>query len=170
MSSIPEELGSEQTLPIDPQRSSSSSLPVSERYILTRIGKQKLAFAARWVGEILVFERSQVLSLPFYAASVFGVIHHRGRFVPLTVLPYAPLEGATQTGRTAWRGQLNAICLGQQAGERAAIGIIVERVLGNVALEEIDAPASLIRQFQPEDIALESFQPQRWHPGASTKV
>lgn len=132
---------------------------LSQRYILTLVGQQKLAFAADWVLEIITFKRSQVLSLPFYNPMMLGVVYYRAKLVPLvdtsSILKLMPSEGMKET--------LMAVRLSRLTGELAGVGLLVDRAVGSLSREQLvnytEEPP--IRVFQPEDFPSTIWQPQR---------
>lgn len=147
---------------------SLSSEPVSERYILTHVGTQQLAFPAQWVAEILLVERSQILVLPFYDPMLLGVMHHHGQVVPLLSIWQALAGGTAPTRET-----LCVVQLGQHAGRLSGIGVVVDRASdtrsGDALLDpnrlqsEVIAPES-IQFFQPQLLSDSLWKPQRWQP------
>lgn len=129
---------------------------LSQRYILTLVGQQKLAFAADWVLEIITFKRSQVLSLPFYNPMMLGVVYYRTKLVPLVkTLQIMPSAGRKET--------LMAVRLSNLTGELAGIGLLVERAVGSISREQLinyqEKPS--IKVFQLEDIPSTIWQPQQ---------
>jgi len=145
-----------------------SSEPASDRYILTHVGTQQLAFPAQWVAEILLVERSQILNLPFYDPMLLGVIHHHGKIVPLVSI-WQALAGATAPNRET----LCVVQLSQQAGRLSGIGIVVDRASDTRMGDALFPPASLqqdslpivpIQFFQPQLLNDSLWKPQRWQP------
>ncbi len=133
------------------------------RYILAQAAEERLAFAAPWVEEIIVVERSALLPLPFFDAQLLGLIHHRGQIKPLLQVK----TGTNPLGRTE-AGQLStetliAVCLTESLSGCEGVGIVVDRVLGSCTGTELQqAQVSL---FHPEQIGEQLWQPQRWRRG-----
>lgn len=150
----------------------ASSLPspsLQERYILTQVGQQQLAFPSQWVAEILLIERSQILALPFYDPALLGVVHHHGRIVPLVAIQPL-LEGVVRSMRET----VSVVQLGHEVGPLAGIGIVVDQALENRSHDQmptalVDADASTpsstktaLHLFQPQLLSDRLWQPQRW--------
>ena len=113
--------------------SSTQRQQSKSRLILTQIGSYRVAFPTGLVGEIVSFERSQLLSLPMYVHQCLGIVHHRGTLMPLYSLRADPAVREPLSGTL-----LTAIRLGDEAGERAGIGIEIDRLLGQVSLQQED--------------------------------
>ena len=113
----------------------SQPLAIEERYILTEAGEQQWVFPSRWVAEILVIERTQMLALPCYGAAILGVVHHHGQIIPL-VTP--PVFG--QQSRIL-KESLNVIRLNQTVSALEGVGIVVNRVISGCIRS--DLPSTL---------------------------
>lgn len=154
----------------DTNTGSLSSQFLHNRYILTAVGEQELAFPSQWVAEILLIERSQVLALPFYGPMFLGVIHHQGDIVPLisshVVLPKEPSQ---TVHASLMKETLSVIRLGSSVGKHAGVGLVVGRVVGSVSEEQISAAESTIRRLDLEDVPNRVWQPQRWSPNTPDK-
>jgi chemotaxis signal transduction protein len=152
------------------------SVSPSERYILTQVGTQQLVFPSHWVAEILLVERSQILSLPFYAPMLLGVVHHHGRIIPLVAI-WQVLEDATAPTRET----LSVVQLNSAATGLAGVGIVVDRASDNRSREQLpadlfDSTASLenpesaperppfMQLFHPKLLGDNLWHPQRWRP------
>ncbi len=133
---------------------------LSQRYILTQVGQQKLAFAADSVLEIITFKRSQMLSFPFYNSMMLGVVYYRAKLVPIIdpspILKVVPSEERKET--------VMAVRLSRLTGELAGVGLLVERTVGSISREQLinysEEPP--IQVFQLEDLPSTIWQPQRW--------
>lgn len=152
------------TLPVDIEANSSSLQTFQNRYILTQVGHQQIGFPSRWVAEIILIERSQILNLPFYDSRLLGIVHHQGSIIPLITLHFAYSVNQQQKIPE----MLTAIRLSQSVSELAGVGLIVDRVIGSIAHEQLlanqeQATASShppIEVFQPEKIPLSIWQPR----------
>lgn len=124
-------------------------------YILTQIGNRQVAFSTNDVTGILLTERSQVLSLPFYHDVILGIVHHQGQFVPLMML------GRLLDGKPGQlREVFNAIQLSESSGT-PGLGLIIDQLLGHCS-EETFASNDAIERFEPQMLAPDLWQPQRW--------
>lgn len=131
------------------------SVPLQNRYLLTSVAGQSLAFPAAGVSDILVIERSQVLALPFYHPRFLGVFHYQGKIVPL-VPAHLFTEGQEQG---LIKQTLIAVRLGNFFAPLAGVGVVVDRLVDSVSVEQLAAE----RIFQPDDLPSTFWQPQRWH-------
>lgn len=129
-----------------------------ETYLLTRVGGESLVFPSKWVNDILLIERSQLLRLPFYDPQVFGIIHHQGKIVPLI---WASRALAIKQEHSPLMGKkmLMAIRLNQSMKNLADVGVIVDQVLQNINFYEINDE----KIFHLSDIPQHIWQPQRWN-------
>ena len=151
----------------DTNTDSLSSQFLHDRYILTAVGEQQLAFRSQWVDEIILVERSRVLALPFYGPMILGVVHHQSHIVPLISSHVALPEKPTQTvHESLMKETLSVIRLGSSVGEHAGVGLVVGRVIGSVSEEQISTSKSIIRRFDLQDVPNRVWQPQRWSPHA----
>ncbi|MGF1514712.1 MAG: chemotaxis protein CheW [Elainellaceae cyanobacterium] len=123
-------------------------------YILTQVGDRQVAFSTSDVTGILLTERSQVLSLPFYDDVVLGIVHHQGQFVPLMMLSRL-LDGKPGQMREVF----NAIQLSESSGT-PGLGLIIDQLLGHCS-EEAFAADDAIEHFQPQMLDPDLWQPQR---------
>jgi len=125
-----------------------------ENYILTGMGQQSLAFPARWVDDILVIERSQILPLPFYDSQVVGMLHHKGKLVPL-VLVIKPEKEQT---RWLLKRNLVVVRLNENLTKLAGVGVVVERVIKSIRPSELTDEHLFQQALIPDTI----WQPERW--------
>jgi chemotaxis signal transduction protein len=138
---------------------------LQHQYILTEVGKQQLVFPSQWVAEIILIKRSQILSLPYYSSILLGVTHHQGSMVPLIsssmflseFLSEFLLEFSNQPHRSAFletlvSETLYAVRLNQLTGKLAGVGIVVDRVIGNISEAQVSASGVARQQFQFQDI------------------
>ena len=124
-----------------------------ERYLVASIGERKIAFTARWVREILIFKRSQILKLPFYDSRVLGVVHHHNQIIPL-------VSGrelfSTETKKIS-QTIVNVVRLNKWGTQLTGVGVVVDRMVENIAASELKSQ----QLFQLTDIPVEIWQPQR---------
>jgi chemotaxis signal transduction protein len=151
-------------LSVDIETNSFSLQPFQSRYILTKMGHQKIGFPSQWVAEIMLIERSQILHLPFYDSRLLGVVHHQGSIVPLVTLQFTnPVSQQQRIQET-----LTAIRLSQSVSELSGVGLIVDRVIGSISHEQLSAneqkatasSSPPIEVFQPESIPQSIWQPR----------
>lgn len=146
-------------LPIDIETNSFSLQSFQNRYILTQVGNQQIAFPSQWVAEIMLIERSQILNLPFYNRILLGLIHHQGNIVPLISSHILLSEKLGLDVRfSAMKETLAVIRLGQPTDKLAGVGVVVERVVGSFATEH--SPEQHVFQlFQLSDVPSHIWQP-----------
>ncbi|MBE9181889.1 chemotaxis protein CheW [Oculatella sp. LEGE 06141] len=142
----------------------SATTSWQERYLLTKVGQQQIAFPSQWVAEIIRVERSQVLSLPFYTSTILGVFHHRGEIVPLFSYQASLTNNVDPVFRPLVTKEiLQVIRLNQSVKSLSGVGLVVEQVVGNISAEELLTAQPTIRRFDVEDIPQQDWQPaQRW--------
>lgn len=140
----------------------SSAMPaLKSRYLLTHIGDQALAFPSQWVAEIILVERSQVLSLPFYSSLLLGVVHHQGTIVPLIAVHGLLSNKLNQEIRPAMlKETLSVVRLGPQAEHLAGVGIVVEQVIEQAIDDFTTESSTSYNIFQPSDVPSQIWQPQ----------
>ncbi|NJK61735.1 MAG: hypothetical protein HC921_02750 [Synechococcaceae cyanobacterium SM2_3_1] len=131
------------------------------RYILTQVAEERLAFAASWVDEIIVLERSALLPLPFYDPQLLGLVHHRGQIKPLVQVS----QGLNSLGKAGVRKvsseMLTAVCFTSSLSTLAGVGMVVDRILGSRTDAELQQ--AQISLFHPEQIT-----DQFWHLSAGS--
>ncbi|GAB4185716.1 MAG: hypothetical protein Fur006_24440 [Coleofasciculaceae cyanobacterium] len=146
-------------LPVDIETSSSGLPSFQNRYILTRVGHQKIGFPSQWVAEIMLIERSQILNLPFYDSRLLGVVHYQGHIVPLIAYHFLLSQKLGRKIRfRAMKEILTVIRLSQAVDKLAGVGILVEQVVGSLATEK--SPEQSI--FQLSDVPDNIWQPH-WY-------
>lgn len=164
----------ESPMQVETEFSTSSSL--QDRYILTQVGDQQFAFPSVCVAEILLIERSQILTLPFYDSTLLGVVHHHGRIVPLV-----EIQRLFKKTSGLMRETVNVVQLSQDTEHLAGIGIVVDQVLDNrsggqfadaalnVAVSDSELPGSVplpvkgaVQLFRPELLSDRLWIPQHW--------
>jgi chemotaxis signal transduction protein len=136
---------------------------LADRFILTEVAHSTLVFPAVWVAEILRFDRSQILDLPFYNPLLIGIVNHSSSVTPL--ISAARLLDLVFT-LPEW---LLVIRLNETAENLANVGIIVDRAIGSSNRDEL--PPSLfelgfndpqLRLFTSAIIPPDLWQPHRW--------
>ena len=123
-----------------------------ERYLVALVEDKKVAFSARWVYEILVFQRSQILKLPFYDQCLLGVIHHQNQIVPLVSGRTIFLEKTQKITQVT----LTALRLNQLGQNLAGVSVVVDRMVGNLSAKELTHE----QLFELTDIPQQIWQPQ----------
>lgn len=125
----------------------------SSRYVMTQVRQKSLAFPSSWVREVVLVDPSRILKLPFYNRAILGVVHHQGQVVPLVEIPHT----GSQTAFSMQQGFLTVVCLSSVVGTLTGLGIVVDRVMGNVIL---DPESSSTQLFNPTDLPDQLWQPQ----------
>ncbi|GAB4383759.1 MAG: hypothetical protein Kow00121_46190 [Elainellaceae cyanobacterium] len=146
------------------------SLQEQERYVVTQVGTHQLAFLSHWVAEILLIERLQILSLPFYEPSLLGVVHNHGQIVPL-VSGQVFLQATQRSTREA----ISVVQLSQALGHLAGVGIVVDQALESRSRDQLpewlfdsnsskssSQPHALLQLFRPELLSDRLWHPMRW--------
>jgi len=108
----------------------------SNRYILAKAGDRTVTFPDVLVSEIIMVDRNAILALPFYEASIVGVIHHQATIMPLLLLILLIGEQ-----RALITESLTVVRLSKAANElnqqpMSGVGIVVDRVIGSLTPEE----------------------------------
>lgn len=143
--------------PLDLEASPLTFPALQNRHILTQVGQQQLAFPSQWVAEILLVERSQILSLPFYDSALLGLIYRQGQVIPLISADILFSKAIDQDIQfKAMRETLTVIHLGQATDQLAGIGIVVEEVVSSATAQ----PLSEQRVFQLSDLPSHIWQPR----------
>lgn len=142
-----------------------NSTQTKQRFILTQLNEITLVFPAAIVAEIIIIEKEQILSLPFYNPAVMGCFYCNGRIVPLVSLHQIMGVKMINTKK------LTVVSLNEKAGKQVTgIGLVVERIIGSQNQEQLppnlfntDQESSRkMRLFRPEIINSEIWQPQLW--------
>jgi chemotaxis protein histidine kinase CheA len=138
-------------------------LPLSQgQCILAEIGQQEIVFPSRWVAEIILIERSKILSLPFYGCPLLGVVYHQGTIMPIISAHLLLLEKLNQGIQlTASKELLSVVRLSQFADHLSGVGIAVDRIVGNIWGTQVSGFESSRWQFQLQDIPDPVWQPQQ---------
>jgi chemotaxis signal transduction protein len=160
-----------------------SGLPFN-RYILTSLGAQTLVFPDAFISEVLLLDRTAILSLPFYDPAMLGVVHKQGVVIPLLLLRRALGEQAVLVPES-----LTVIRLSDFAENLEGVGLIVDKLVGSVNLEQYEqmlsaqvGSSTILGGTHPErnrpdshyisiesviaKLSMQMWQPQRWHTQA----
>ncbi len=130
----------------------AKNIDQEERYLVALVENKKVAFSAHWVHEILVFQRSKILKLPFYDQCLLGVIHHQNQIVPLVSGRTIFLEKTQKITQVT----LTAVRLNQLGQNLAGVGVVVDRMVGNLSAKELTQE----QLFELTDIPQQIWQPQ----------
>jgi chemotaxis signal transduction protein len=130
-----------------------------QRFILTQVSEVTLLFPAQLVVETLLIERTQILSLPFYASSILGCVQVGGQVI--TLLSSAQLLGLKSN---LIREVLTVVRLGETAKQFAGVGLLVDQMLGSQTGVQIPQSSSpeRTRLFDLSLLGESIFKPQRW--------
>ena len=121
------------------------------RYLIALVKEQKIAFSASLVREILVFQKGQILQLPFYDRSLVGVVHHQNQIIPLVSGRSIFLEETNKLSQTT----LTAVRLNELGQHLTGIGIVVDRMVESISQSELTGE----QLFQLTDIPQHIWQP-----------
>lgn len=154
--------------PVDIEISPSSLQSFQNRYILSQVGHQQIAFPSQWVSEIVLIERSQILHLPFYDSRLLGVVHHQSYIIPLVTLQLAyPVSQKRIIQRQRIQETLTAIRLSQSVSELSGVGLVVDRVIGSISHEQLSADEQQATGASNQSIVMfesEKIPPSIWQP------
>ncbi len=136
---------------------------LADRFILTQVERQTLVFPATWVAEILRVDRSQILNLPFYDSLLVGIANYNGQMTPLIAA-----ARLLELEQFIVPEQVIVVRLNRAAGQLENVGIIVDRVVGNITRPEL--PADLFTTSRSESMVMMHsvlvptglWQPQYW--------
>ena len=131
----------------------TQNIKQEERYLIALVESKKIAFSARWIQDILVFTRSQVLELPFYSQSLLGVLHHQNQIIPLVSGHHIFSEQTSHISQTT----LTALRLNQLGKKLAGVGVVVDRMVQSISHSELGKE----KLFQLTDIPQSIWLPQR---------
>jgi chemotaxis signal transduction protein len=138
------------------------NIETEERYLVAVVGERKIAFLARWVQEILLIPRSQVLELPFYDPCLLGVVHYQGQIVPLVSGQNIFLQKIQPKSQAT----LSVVCLNQFGQNLTGVGVVVDRMVENLSSKDIadnistSESKSQFTEFQFRDIPQHIWQPK----------
>ncbi len=104
----------------------SEPTALTDRYLLTEVGKYTLVLPATWVSEVLQVEQNKVLQMPHYSPAILGIANHQNSFLTLVAgwqfLPEA------QPSRV---DHYTVVRLGTNINSWQNTGIVIDRVLGS---------------------------------------
>jgi chemotaxis signal transduction protein len=112
-------------------------------FILAQIEKYTLVIPSMLIAEVLIVDRTQILSLPFYTADIQGCINHEGKIVPLIASGH--LLGLSEEGLL--RPNLTVLRLSETAKQLSGVGLIIHQLLGNKSRSQL--PPELFENGQP---------------------
>ncbi len=135
----------------------AQSLCLKNRYIIAVVREQKIAFLSELVSETIAIDKRKILTLPMYDRSVFGVVHDRGNIIPLIAW-----NSQEQTiGTKLVKETLIAIRLSHLAGDLEGVGILVDRAIGTLDREQIEASDEEIKIWEINHISQEIWRAKR---------
>ena len=123
----------------------------ADRYLVALVKEQKIAFSASLVREILVFQKRQILQLPFYDRSLVGVVHHQNQIIPLVSGRSIFLEETHKFSQTT----LTAVRLNELGQHLTGVGVVVDRMVESLSQPELTGE----QLFQLTDIPQHIWQP-----------
>ncbi len=111
----------------------------SNRYIVAKVGDRSVTFPDVLVSEILILDRNVILALPFYETAIIGVTHHQASVVPLLLLRLLMGERRTLITESLTVVRLSAVV--DELGDKNldGVGVIVDRVIGSLTIDEYRA-------------------------------
>ena len=130
---------------------SSPDIKQAARYLIALVKEQKIAFSASLVREILVFQKGQILQLPFYDRSLVGVVHHQNQIIPLVSGRSIFLEETNKFSPTI----LTVVRLNKLGQHLTGVGIVVDRMVESLSQPELTGE----QLFQLTDIPQHIWQP-----------
>ena len=129
---------------------STQNIKQQERYLIALVKDFKIAFSATLIREILLFQRSQILQLPFYNRSLIGVVHHQNQIIPLVSAQSIFLEENKFLQTT-----FTTVRLGQSGQQLTGVGVVVDRMVKSISQQELTEE----HLFQLTDIPKNIWQP-----------
>ncbi|NUN66062.1 hypothetical protein HCU40_15180 [Pseudanabaena biceps] len=129
-------MSNSEIIPPKSSLASANLIPPNNRYIVAKVGDRLITFPDVLVSEIVIIERSAILSMPFYDNAIVGVIHHQASIMPLVLLKLALGEqrALISESLTVVRLSESADSLGDR--QLSGIGLIVDRVIGSLTIGE----------------------------------
>jgi len=150
-------------------------LPSYSRYVLAYLGTMSLVFPDVFVSEIMIVERSELMTIPFFNSSILGLVHQQGVIVTLVSLRQAFLGAAN---RALIPEKMTVVRLSDELEAFAGAGLVVDRVTGSISSEQFQN-LQLDESNQTEytrleslitllpDLGQELWEPYRWHPSSA---
>jgi chemotaxis signal transduction protein len=134
---------------------------IRSQYLLTQVESQKIAIASRWIEDVFILERDQILPMPFYGTHLLGLTHHQNQVVPLLATQFLVTESG-QKSQSLMRDQMRVIRLNEVTGSLMGIGLVVDQILGYVSPEQLQEFRSTLLTLQLEAIPPQFWRPNRW--------
>jgi chemotaxis signal transduction protein len=132
---------------------SSPDIKQVDRYLIALVKEQKIAFSASLVREILVFQKGQILQLPFYDRSLEGVVHHQNQIIPLVSGRSIFLE---ETNNNKFSPTILTVVRLNELGQHlTGVGVVVDRMVESLSSPELTGE----QLFQLTDIPQHIWQP-----------
>lgn len=140
-----------------------------QNFILARLEQLTLVFSSTIIASIVIVERSQILTLPFYDPALLGIIHHSGQILPLISLRQVMNLTASQATE-----RLTVVRLSDAAEDLADIGLVVDSTLGMRSSDQLPpdlfttnqlpdlTPQPKMQLFQPSILASHLWLPRKW--------
>ncbi|MDX2254876.1 MAG: chemotaxis protein CheW [Pseudanabaenaceae cyanobacterium bins.39] len=128
----------------------------SNRYIVAKVSDRLITFPDTLVAEILILDRGSILPLPFYDESIIGVVHHQASVMPLLMLKSILGESRsliTESLTVVRLSQSVTDWVGYQLG---GTGIVIDRVIGSVTIDEFQEAMTVKSYNFLEDFANKS--------------
>ncbi len=130
---------------------------LQNRYIIAVIKEQKIAFLSQLVSETIAIERRKILTLPMYDRSLIGIVHDRGDIIPLIAWD----SDVETIAKHLAKETLIAIRLSHLAGDLQGVGLLVDRAIGTLSQEQVEAPESQIKIWELQNIPQHTWQAKR---------
>ena len=139
-----------------PQTSVTDS-SIRTQVIVAECQNQRIAFKSAWIEEVLLFQREQLYSLPFYPPQLVGLYPRQGQLIPL--IEYG--EAETSKLRMNRQETLRALRLSEAMEALSGVAILVDKIVGTMDLAKFEIQNE-IQFFAPQKISTEMFHPWRW--------
>lgn len=152
--------------------STKDAFPSYSRYVLAGLGNLNLIFPDVFVAEVMIVDRAELLSTPFFDPSVLGLVHQQGLIVPLISLKQI-LFGI----KVLVPEKITVVRLSQELEAIAGSGLVVDRVISSISSDQYLQMSE--KSDQSEYMRLEGlwsylgnniWEPQRWHPTLTGSV
>lgn len=124
------------------------------RYVIAVVREEKIAILSQLVSETIAIEKRKILTLPMYDRALYGIVHDRGNLIPLIV--YNSL--AENSVANLDRETLIAIRLSHLAGDLQGVGLLVDRAIGTLSQEQIEASKEQIKIWEIKNISQETWR------------
>lgn len=127
----------------------------SNRYIVAKVGDRSVTFPDVLVSEIIILDRNAILALPFYETAIIGVTHHQASVIPLLLLRLLMGEQRTLITESLTVVRLSAVA--EELGDKNlnGVGVIVDRVIGSLTIDEYQALD--LHSLQREDLPISAI-------------